>query len=332
MSEGSPGSQRGVPGGRPPGLALQDVQSVAIIGAGVIGAGWAAHFLRMGYDVTAWDPGPDAASRLNALVDAAWPTLERLGLRPGAARDRLRFACDLADAVAGTGFVQESAPEVLAAKVALLAELDAVTSADVIISSSTSGFAMSDMAVEAANPGRFVVGHPFNPPYLIPLVEVVGGKDTDPAAVAWAEKFYAHAGKVCLTMDREVPGFVGNRLQEALWREALHMIDSGQATVQQIDDAITYGPGLRWALMGPMLTFHLAGGQGGMAHMLDHFGPALLEPWTRLTAPALTPRLRDQVVAGVDQAVGDTAITELERRRDDFLTDLLLLLAKHRRD
>ena len=313
-------------------MALQDVQSVAIIGAGVIGAGWAAHFLRMGYDVTAWDPGPDAASRLNALVDAAWPTLERLGLRPGAARDRLRFACDLADAVAGTGFVQESAPEVLAAKVALLAELDAVTSGDVIISSSTSCFAMSDMAVEAANPGRFVVGHPFNPPYLIPLVEVVGGKDTDPAAVAWAEKFYAHAGKVCLTMDREVPGFVGNRLQEALWREALHMIDSGQATVQQIDDAITYGPGLRWALMGPMLTFHLAGGQGGMAHMLDHFGPALLEPWTRLTAPALTPRLRDQVVAGVDQAVGDTAITELERRRDDFLTDLLLLLAKHRRD
>ncbi len=198
------------------------------------------------------------------------------------------------------------------------------------ISSSTSGFAMSDMAVAATSPGRFVVGHPFNPPYLIPLVEIVGGKDTDPAAVAWAEKFYAHAGKVCLTMDREVPGFVGNRLQEALWREALHMIDTGQATVKQIDDSIAYGPGLRWALMGPMLTFHLAGGQGGMAHMLDHFGPALLEPWTRLTAPALTPRLRDLVVAGVDQAVGDTTITELERRRDDFLTDLLLLLARHR--
>jgi carnitine 3-dehydrogenase len=131
-------------------------------------------------------------------------------------------------------------------------------------------------------------------------------------------------------MEREVPGFVGNRLQEALWREALHMIDSGEATVQQIDDAITYGPGLRWALMGPMLTFHLAGGQGGMAHMLDHFGPALLEPWTRLIAPALTPRLRDLVVAGVDQAVGDTSVTELERRRDEFLTDLLQLLAKHR--
>jgi carnitine 3-dehydrogenase len=265
----------------------------------------------MGYDVTAWDPGPGAASRLSAMVKAAWPTLRRLGLRRGASPGRLRFAGDLADAVAGAGFVQESAPEVLATKVALVAELDAVTPADVVISSSTSGFAMSDMAVEVANPGRFVVGHPFNPPYLIPLVEIVGGK-------------------VCLTMDQEVPGFVGNRLQEALWREALHMIDSGQATVQQIDDSITYGPGLRWALMGPMLTFHLAGGQGGMAHMLDHFGPALLEPWTRLTAPALTPQLRDLVVAGVDQSVGDTAIGELERQRDDFLTDLLLLLAKHR--
>jgi carnitine 3-dehydrogenase len=148
--------------------------------------------------------------------------------------------------------------------------------------------------------------------------------------VAWAEKFYTRTGKVCLTMDREVPGFVGNRLQEALWREALHMIDSGQATVQQIDDAITYGPGLRWAQMGPMLTFHLAGGQGGMAHMLDHFGPALLEPWTRLAAPELTPRLRDLVVTGVGEAVGDVPVQQLERQRDDFLADLLLLIEKHR--
>lgn len=331
MSDGWQSSSRWVRGGAPLGLALQDVQSVGIVGAGVIGAGWAAHFLRMGYDVTAWDPAPGAAGRLTAFVDAAWPVLERLGVRPGASPRRLWFAADLAGAVAEADFVQESAPEVLAAKVALLAEIDAATAAHVVVSSSTSGFAMTDMATGTANPCRFVVGHPFNPPHLIPLVEIVGGKDTDPEAVAWAEKFYAHAGKVCLTMDREVPGFVGNRLQEALWREALHMIDSGQATVQQIDDSITYGPGLRWALMGPMLTFHLAGGQGGMAHMLDHFGPALLEPWTRLTAPELTPRLREQVVAGVGQAVGDTTVRELERRRDEFLTDLLLLLAKHRR-
>ena len=312
------------------GRSPEDVRRVAIVGAGVIGAGWAAHFLRMGLEVTAWDPAPGAAERLSCLVAAAWPALERLGLRDGASPGRLHFSGSLAAAVAQAGFVQESAPEVLAAKVALLAELDEVTPPDVVIGSSTSGFLMTDLAAGTVHPGRFLVGHPFNPPYLIPLVEVVGGRDTDPAAVAWAEKFYAAAGKVCLTMTKEVPGFVGNRLQEALWREALHMIDSGEATVRQIDDAITYGPGLRWAQMGPMLTFHLAGGQGGMARMLDHFGPALLEPWTRLIAPELTPRLRDMVVGGVGEAVGQVPVHELERRRDAFLTDLLLLLDKHR--
>jgi carnitine 3-dehydrogenase len=315
-------------GGR---VAPEDVRSVAIIGAGVIGAGWAAHFLRMGYDVAAWDPGPGAAGRLTALVETAWPALSRLGLHPGASLHRLRFAGSLAEAAEGAQFVQESAPEVLDAKIALLAEIDAVTPPDVVIGSSTSGFLMSEMAVRTKEPQRFVVGHPFNPPYLIPLVEIVGGRDTDPAAVTWAERFYTAAGKVCLVMDREVPGFVGNRLQEALWREALHMIDAGEATVQQIDDSITYGPGLRWALMGPILTFHLAGGQGGIAHMLDHFGPALLEPWTRLTAPELTPRLREAVITGVGESVGDVQVGQLERRRDYFLTDLLLLLDKHRR-
>ena len=307
------------------------VQTVATVGTGVIGAGWAAHFLRMGYDVVAWDPGSGAARRLAAFVESAWPVLDRLGLDPAASPDRLRFAGSLAEAAGGAEFIQESAPEVLDVKIALLAELDAATPPDVVISSSTSGFMMSDMAARTGAPGRFVVGHPFNPPYLIPLVEIVGGRRTDEAAVAWAEKFYTGAGKVCLTMDREVPGFVGNRLQEALWREALHMIDSGQATVQQIDDAIAYGPGLRWAQMGPMLTFHLAGGQGGMAHMLDHFGPALLEPWTRLDAPELTPRLRDLVVTGVGESVGDVTVQQLMRERDEFLADLLLLREKHRR-
>jgi carnitine 3-dehydrogenase len=317
------------PSGRP---SPADVRTVAVIGTGVIGAGWAAHFLRMGYDVVAWDPGPDATSRLGALVDSAWPALERLGLHDGASRDRLRFADGLASALADADVVQESSPEVLAAKVELLNEIDGLTRADVVVASSTSGFMMSDMAAGTTTPGRFVVGHPFNPPYLIPIVEIAGGCNTDADTIAWAETFYSLAGKVPLTMEREVPGFVGNRLQEALWREALHMIDSGQATVKQIDDSITYGPGLRWALMGPMLTFHLAGGQGGMAHMLDHFGPALLEPWTQLTAPELTPRLRDLVVSGVADAVGDVSVRELEQQRDDFLVDLLLLLNKHRRD
>ncbi len=239
-----------------------DVRTVAIIGTGVIGGGWAAHFLRMGYHVVAWDPGTDAAERLSALLDMAWPSLERLGLRDGASRSRVRFAGTLDEALAEADFVQESSPEVLAAKVALLGAIDSGTRPGVVVASSTSGFGMSDMAVDCATPGRFVVGHPFNPPYLIPLVEVVGGSATEPATVAWAEAFYTVAGKVCLTLDHEVPGFVGNRLQEALWREALHMIDSGQATVEQVDDSIVHGPGLRWALMGPILTFHLAGGPG----------------------------------------------------------------------
>ena len=315
----------------PPYAPPESVRSVAVVGTGVIGAGWAAHFLRMGFDVAAWDPGDGAAERLTASVRHAWPVLEKLGLRPGASASRLRFAGSLAEAVDGAGFIQESAPEVLDLKIKLLAELDAAAPPGVVIGSSTSGFLMSDMAVAARAPGRLIVAHPFNPPYLIPLVEVVGGRSTDPAAVAWAERFYRHTGKVCLTMDREVPGFVADRLQEALWREALHMVDSGQATVQQIDDAITWGPGLRWALMGPMLTFHLAGGAGGMAHMLDHFGPALLEPWTRLTAPELTPRLRDLVVAGVEEEAGGASIADLEAQRDGFLVDLLELIGKHRR-
>ena len=314
-------------GARP---APDAVRTVAVVGTGVIGGGWAAHFLRTGYDVVAWDPGPDAEERLARLLDTAWPSLERLGLAPDAGRDRLRFAASLEEAVSCVDFVQESSPEVLTSKVALLAAIDRAAPPDVVVGSSTSGFGMSAMAIECTTPGRFVVGHPFNPPYLIPLVEVVGGRDTDSETVAWAEKFYTTAGKACLTMEQEVSGFVGNRLQEALWREALHMIDSGEATVQQIDHSIVYGPGLRWALMGPILTFHLAGGPGGMAHMLDHFAPALLEPWTRLDAPSLTPELRDLVVSGAMEAAGGQTVSELERRRDAFLVDLLLLLDKHR--
>jgi len=197
-----------------------------------------------------------------------------------------------------------------------LADIDAVTPADVVISSSTSGYGMSEMATKADHADRLVVGHPFNPPYLIPLVEVVGGTGTDPEVVAWTGAFFRHAGKSVIEMEREVPGFVANRLQEALWREALHMVEAGEATVEEIDLSITEGPGLRWALQGPMLTFHLAGGQGGMAHMLDHFGPSLLSPWTRLEAPALTPRLRDAVVAGCEREAAGRSIDDLVAERD----------------
>jgi carnitine 3-dehydrogenase len=185
-----------------------------------------------------------------------------------------------------------------------------------VVASSTSGYGMTEMQVAAATPERFVVGHPFNPPYLIPLVEVTGGTLTASWAVEWASEFYHRVGKTVITMDREVPGFLANRLQEALWREALHMVANGEATVEQIDTAITAGPGLRWPVQGPMLTFHLAGGEGGMAHMLDHFGPSLKAPWTRLEAPELTRELRDAVVDGCVKEAGERSIADLIAERD----------------
>ncbi|MGW8487738.1 3-hydroxyacyl-CoA dehydrogenase NAD-binding domain-containing protein [Streptomyces sp. NPDC055886] len=301
----------------------EDVRRVACVGAGVIGGGWAAHFLARGYDVTAWDPAPDAAVRLRRLIAAAWPALEQLGLADGASQDRLTVTATLEEAVAEAQFVQESAPEKLDLKRDLLARLDAAAPAGTVIASSTSGYPMTDMQTEAADPGRLVVGHPFNPPYLIPLVEVVGGERTAPAAVDWASRFYAVAGKSVITMDREVPGFIANRLQEALWREALHMVASGEATVAEIDASITEGPGLRWAVMGPMLTFALAGGEGGMAHMLDHFGPSLKSPWTRLEAPELDRDLYDAVVAGCEEAADGRSIADLVAERDRGVIDVL---------
>jgi len=197
-----------------------------------------------------------------------------------------------------------------------------------VIASSTSGFAMTMLQADCARPERCVVGHPFNPPYLIPLVEVVGGEQTDPAAVDWLAAFYAAVGKRPLRLSRELPGFVGNRLQEAMWREALHMVAAGEATVEEIDESIAYGPGLRWAQMGPCLTFHLAGGSGGIAHMLDHFGAALLEPWTRLQAPPLTPELRERIVDGCLREADGRSVAELERTRDEFLAELLQLVER----
>jgi carnitine 3-dehydrogenase len=305
-----------------------DVRTVACVGAGVIGGGWAAFFLARGYRVVAWDPAEDAEPRLRHLVDAAWPALTELGLSEGAALDNLAVERDLATACAQADFVQESAPEDLELKRTLLADIDAATPQDVVISSSTSGYGMTEMQTKCAHPERTVVGHPFNPPYLIPLVEVVGGTSTSPEAVQWASDFFRHAGKSVITMEREVPGFVANRLQEALWREALHMVEAGEATVEEIDLSITDGPGLRWALQGPMLTFHLAGGQGGMAHMLDHFGPSLLSPWTRLQAPELTPELRDAVVAGCEREADGRSVDDLVAERDRGVIAILRALGR----
>ena len=305
------------------------VRRVSVVGAGVIGGGWALHYLRMGLDVDVYDPSPRAEADLLRMLEVTWPLLERVGLRPGASPDRLRVHAGLADAVGDADMVQESSPEDSTLKRAVLAAIDEAAPPDAVIASSTSGFAMTMLQADCARPERCVVGHPFNPPYLIPLVEVVGGERTDPAAVDWLVAFYAAMGKRPLRLSRELPGFVGNRLQEAMWREALHMVAAGEATVEEIDEAIAYGPGLRWAQMGPCLTFHLAGGSAGMEHMLDHFGAALLEPWTRLEAPPLTGQLRDRMISGCLREAGGRPVAELERLRDEFLAELLQLVERY---
>lgn len=306
------------------------VTRIAIIGTGVIGSGWAAHFLRQGMDVTAYDPAPGAEARLRQMVATVWPTMVQLGLKEGASPDRLTMAPDLATAVAGAQFVQENAPERLALKQALLAEIDAAAPETAVIASSTSGYAMTDLQRECRHhPERMVVAHPFNPPYLVPLVEVVGGEKSDPDVVDWAVAFYTAVGKKPLKMEKEIPGFIADRLQEALWREALHMVNEGMATVAEIDAAITWGPGLRWAFMGPCLTFHLAGGEGGMRYMLEHFDPELFSNWTHLAPPPIADQLITRMADGCEAEAGDRSIQELEQWRDKKLIALMKALGVH---
>ncbi len=306
----------------------QDVRTVACLGAGPIGGGWAAWFLARGYDVTSWIHDRGEEEKLVGLVDTAWEALEELGLADGASRDRLTVTTDLAEAVAGAEFVQESVPEVLEVKQGIYADLGAMAPAGAVLCSSTSGLSMTDIQALCPTPGRTVTGHPFNPPYLMPLVEIVAGRRTDPQTVAWTEAFFRHAGKAPLVMDREVPGFIATRLQEAIWREALHMIDAGEATVEQIDTAITNGPGPRWALMGPCMVFHVGGGEGGMAYCLEQFGPALKFPWSRLAAPELTGELAGRLIRGCDEAAGGEDFRTLTARMNDGLVRVL----KARRD
>jgi carnitine 3-dehydrogenase len=298
------------------GIDPNTLRRVCCIGAGPIGAGWTAYFLARGYEVTVYLHEPGEESSLRSLIDTAWLSLESLGLAEGASLDNLRCTSDLADAVADAEFVQESAPEELQLKQALYAKLGRLVPASVVIASSTSGLPMTDIQAHCPTPQRTVVGHPFNPPYLLPLVEIVGGAKTAPAAVEWLVSFYRIAGKAPLVLAKEIPGFIATRLQEAIWREALHMIANGEATVEDIDFAIVNGPGPRWAMMGPCLIYHLGGGEGGMAYCLEQFGPSLKLPWSRLEAPELTPELRAELIEGSRREAADRDYATLNTERD----------------
>jgi carnitine 3-dehydrogenase len=295
------------------------VKRITCIGAGPIGAGWAAYFLAQGYEVTSYIHDPAEETSLRALIEGAWGSLTELGLADGATLDNLTVSTDLADAVREAQFIQESAPESTSLKQALYAELGELVCKNVVISSSTSGMRMTDIQANCSTPERTVVGHPFNPPYLLPLVEVVGGDKTSPEAIDWVMRFYRAAGKGPLLLKREIPGFIATRLQEALWREALHMIVNDEASPEDIDFAIVNGPGPRWAMMGPILAYHLGGGEGGMKYCLEQFAHAFDLPWSRMDAPELTPELTEALVSGADRLAEGRDYSTLNKQRDAFL-------------
>jgi carnitine 3-dehydrogenase len=297
---------------------------VSVIGAGTIGASWAAGFLARGFEVSAYDPSPNGEAFARRFIDTAWPTLEKIGtVLPGADRKRISFFKEPAGAVKGADFVQESGPEREDLKIELFAAIDTAAAPETVIASSSSGLLISSVTVKCKHPERCVIGHPFNPPHLIPLVEVVGGEKTSPQAITKAMDFYREAGKRPIHIKKEVRGHVANRLQVALWREAVHLVAEGVVSVADADAAIAYGPGLRWALMGPHLTFHLAGGEGGMKHFMDHLGGPIQTWMDDLGKTRLTPPVQKAIIDGVAEEAGGRSIADLQRWRDRKLIDIL---------
>lgn len=302
---------------------INDIRKVAVIGSGVIGSGWASRCLAKGLDVVAWDPGAGAEKTLRANVANAWPALTRVGLAPGASQDRLSFHTRLEDALAEADFVQESAPEREDLKRKLHATASRAAKPGALIASSTSGLMPSDFYAEAEHPERCLVGHPFNPVYLLPLVEVCGSRWTSPEAIATAIGFYKSLGMRPLHVRKEVPGFLADRLLEAVWREGMHMVNDDYCTTGELDDAIRFGFGIRWSFFGMYMIYHMAGGDAGMRHFIDQFGPALDLPWTHLKGPKLTEDLKRKIVDGTEAQAGTHSVKELERLRDDCIIGVI---------
>ena len=307
---------------------IEEIKNVAIVGTGVIGASWASYYLSRGFSVIATDPAPNAEAGLRKYVDEAWTILSKNGLSPSASRDRLSFASTMAQALAKADFVQENGPERPDFKVKLFAEMDNATPPDSIIASSSSGITMDVIQSGCKRPERCVIGHPFNPPHVIPLVEVVGGAKTSPETIEKAMAFYSSIGKKPIRLYKALPGHVANRLQAALYKEVLYLIQEGVLSVADADVAVSYGPGPRWGVMGPSLQWHLGGGAGGIKHFMEHImGP--METWMKaLGTPNITPELKQTVADAVLQIAGNRSVEQLAAEENEVVTGLLSSRAK----
>jgi 3-hydroxyacyl-CoA dehydrogenase len=301
------------------------IRRIAIVGTGVIGASWAALFLAHGLEVIATDPAPNAEENLREYIDSAWPALEQLGLSSGASKDRLSFTAKLGDALKDVDLVQENGPERPDFKIKLFADMDALTPATTILASSSSGIPIGVSQSQCKHPERCVIGHPFNPPHLIPLVEIVGGEKTSAATIERSIAFYASIGKRPIHVKKEVVGHVANRLQAAIYREVVYLIEQDILSVADADAAVSWGPGLRWGLMGPNLLFHLAGGKGGIQHFMEHLAGPMTTWWKDLGNPEFTPELKEKIVQGVLAEAGNQSINDLAEERDTQLLGLLAL-------
>lgn len=299
------------------------MMKIAIVGTGVIGAGWATHFLAHGFDVIATDPADGAESRLRGWIDDNWPVVERLGLANGASREKLVFTTDLNAALRDADFIQESGPEHLDVKQALIAGIESAAKADATIASSSSGLSVSEIQAHANHPERIVLGHPFNPSHIIPLVEVGGGRLTSTENIERAMALYASTGKKVIRINQEVKGHIANRLQVAIWQEAISLVQRGVASVEDIDTAISCGPGLRWALLGPFLNLHASGGPGGITHVLRHLGAAQREWAKDLGTYPETDDYIELIAKGIETKLQSHDFPEMIRQRDQLLIALL---------
>src|ERR1700727_242075 len=303
----------------------KQIQNITIVGTGVIGASWAALYLARGLNVIATDPAPNAEANLHRFVDAAWKDLQVIGLSPDASREHLQFTSDMKKALSNADLVQENGPERQDFKIKLFADMDAVTPTGSIIASSSSGLTMSVMQSACKHPERCVIGHPFNPPHVIPLVEVVAGAKTSSETVQQAISFYTSIGKKPIHVRKEMVGHVANRLQAALYREVVYLIEQGVLDVADSDAAVCWGPGLRWGVMGPNLLFHLAGGEGGIHHFMEHLSGPVATWWKDLGNPEFTPELKAKISQGVLEEAGNQSIDDLAGQRDRLLLGLLAL-------